>query len=57
MTDSTSWLPELITLADCGGDWPGYLETIYAIFCRDFVESAPASGRTSGDGAHVSSFR
>jgi hypothetical protein len=41
MTDATSWLPELITLADAGGDWNLYREAIYAIFCRDFLETKP----------------
>ena len=41
MTDATSWLPELITLADEDGDWDRYLEAIYAVFCRDFVETKP----------------
>lgn len=41
MKDATSWLPELLTLADCDGDWAKYLEAIYVIFRRDFVDSMP----------------
>lgn len=35
------WLPALILLADHNGSWHPYLETIYAHFCRDFVQSRP----------------
>ena len=41
MTDATAWLPGLITLADCDGDWRKYLATIYAEFRREFLESMP----------------
>jgi hypothetical protein len=35
------WLPPLITLDSCGGDWARYVEEIYARFKRDFVDSRP----------------
>ena len=41
MNGGTAWLPDLITLAECGGDWPAYCQTIYEIFCHDFVTSKP----------------
>lgn len=31
-----SWLPDLIELSDCGGDWEAYLEKIYNIYLEDF---------------------
>lgn len=34
-------LPHLLRLEDFGGDWPRYIEAIYAVFKRDFVESKP----------------
>jgi hypothetical protein len=43
MTSSSSdWLPDLITLADHGGQWQPYCDALYAIFHRDFVASKPA---------------
>lgn len=33
------WLPALLELNDYGGDWPGYLEAVYARFRLDFVET------------------
>jgi len=41
MTDAQSWLPSLITLAGEDGDWNHYLEAVYAVFRRDFVETKP----------------
>jgi len=35
------WLPPLITLADHGGDWHGYLDAIYTRFIDDFVRRKP----------------
>jgi hypothetical protein len=34
-------LPALITLNDLGGDWNAYLEGVYGIFRRDFLDSRP----------------
>lgn len=41
MSETFEWLPQLITLKDCEGEWKKYLEVIYAIFHRDFVASKP----------------
>lgn len=35
------WLPELLTLAQAGGNWTQYIEVVYAAFHRDFVASQP----------------
>ena len=37
-----SSLPDLVRLADHGGDWHRYVETIYQHFRQDFVVSKPA---------------
>lgn len=42
MTDTPSWLPALITLADYGGNWDQYFEVIYKLFCEDFISSCPS---------------
>lgn len=42
MPEPSEWLPDLVTLADCDGNWSSYLETIYEYFCADFVRSKPA---------------
>jgi len=41
MAHLPSWLPPLIRLEDSGGDWPNYVEKVYRIFHRDFIESQP----------------
>ena len=41
MSDCLNWLPDLITLTDCDGNWARYLETIYEHFRDDFVRSKP----------------
>jgi len=38
---STDWLPPLITLGSCSGDWTRYVEEVYAQFKRDFIDSRP----------------
>ena len=35
------WLPALIRMEDYGGDWKRYVEAVYAIFRRDFIQSQP----------------
>ena len=35
------WLPELIKFSDYAGDWKRYIEAVFAIFYRDFIESQP----------------
>ncbi len=42
MTIQPDWLPPLVLLQDYGGNWDKYLETIYAYFKRDFIDSRPA---------------
>ena len=37
MCSDPDWLPQLIALSDCDGDWSRYLETVYARFCNDLV--------------------
>ena len=40
-SDLPDWLPPLLRLNDHGGDAKAYLEALYAVFRRDFVESQP----------------
>lgn len=35
------WLPALIKLEDFGGDWDRYINEVFAIFYKDFIESQP----------------
>lgn len=35
------WLPEIICLESFNGDWGNYVEAIYGVFRRDFVDSRP----------------
>ena len=41
MSDFPSFLPALILLNDFGGDWDAYLEAIYGVFKKDFIDSRP----------------
>lgn len=41
MTDGIDWLPPLVLLNDCGGDWDRYLEAIYRYFKADFIDNKP----------------
>jgi hypothetical protein len=41
MNSSSDLLPPLVLLEECEGNWHQYLETIYQIFCQDFVYSKP----------------
>src|SRR5579872_5993373 len=36
-----SWLPQMISLNDCGGDGQQYLELLYERFRCDFIRSKP----------------
>lgn len=38
---SPHWLPEIITMEECGGDWSTYIEAVYSIFQTDFVLNKP----------------
>jgi hypothetical protein len=35
------WLPELVTLESCGGNWDQYLDLIYRYFKVDWLDSRP----------------
>lgn len=35
------WLPPLVLLEECGGDWGAYEEVLYGWFRKDFLESKP----------------
>lgn len=35
------WLPELVELSRCRGDWQAYVELLYACFREDFIDSVP----------------
>ncbi len=49
MSNAPDWLPPLVVLSDCGGDWHAYLDTVYAWFKRDFIDSKPTfQGRRLG---------
>lgn len=41
MSDFDAWLPPLVMLEDYNGNWTEYLEAIYMIFKRDFIDSKP----------------
>ncbi|MDT8317881.1 MAG: hypothetical protein RQ824_07830 [bacterium] len=41
MTDSVNWLPDLVLLEDCQGNWEKYLNLLYDYFKKDFLESSP----------------
>ena len=45
MTSPPSWLPKLIHLESCGGNWERYLDMLYACFKADFVDSKPVFQR------------
>lgn len=38
---SADWLPALVLLESCGGDWHAYLELLYQLFTEDFIKSLP----------------
>lgn len=41
MNDAYAWLPPLVLLSECGGDWSRFLEAVYAFFRQDFITSRP----------------
>ncbi len=41
MQDAPDWLPQLIKLENFGGDWQRYIDEVFAIFYKDFIESQP----------------
>jgi hypothetical protein len=40
-TDAPDWLPNLIILEDFNGDWSRYINEVFAIFYKDFIETQP----------------
>jgi len=42
MNDASTWLPPLVLLSECGGNWEKYLETVYGFFHQDFVATRPS---------------
>ena len=49
MRNSLDWLPPLVYLEDCNGDWDSYLDAIYSFFKHDFVDDKPVfRGRRLG---------
>lgn len=49
MNGSLDWLPSLVLFSAYSGDWDRYLETIYAWFKQDFIDSKPIfQGRRLG---------
>lgn len=41
VSGTPDWLPQLVPFTDSGGDWQTYLNTLYAWFQRDFIDSKP----------------
>jgi hypothetical protein len=49
MSEPPYWLPPLVLFSDHGGDWNRYLDTLYAWFKQDFIDSTPVfQGRRLG---------
>ena len=42
MRNLPEWLPPLVRFESWGGNWPKYLEALYAFFKRDFVDASPS---------------
>jgi len=38
MCNAPDWLPALVRLSDYDGDWNRYIEEVFAVFHRDFVQ-------------------
>ncbi len=41
MKEPPGELPALLCLTDYGGDWDRYIEKVFSVFYRDFIESQP----------------
>ncbi|MGD9893304.1 MAG: hypothetical protein AB7R89_29230 [Dehalococcoidia bacterium] len=39
MSDPADWLPSLVRLEEYGGDWRQYIDAVYAVFERDFIQN------------------
>jgi hypothetical protein len=41
MMDYPQWLPDLIHLNDYSGNWQKYIDYVFSIFYKDFIQSQP----------------
>ena len=41
MSGGNDWLPSLIRLEDYDGNWDKYINAVFAVFYRDFIETQP----------------
>jgi hypothetical protein len=41
MSKSPDWLPPLVMLSEYSGEWDVYLEAIYKLFKKDFIDEKP----------------
>lgn len=41
MSNAHDWLPELLLLEDQEGNWERYVDEVFSIFHRDFIETQP----------------
>jgi hypothetical protein len=41
VTYTCDWLPPLVLLESCDGDWKRYIEVVYKFFKEDFIDSKP----------------
>lgn len=41
MSSIPDWIPKLTLLDDFGGDWNRYIDHLFSIFYKDFIESQP----------------
>ena len=41
MKELPDWLPALMEFGDFGGDWTRYVNEVFAIFHRDFIQTQP----------------
>jgi hypothetical protein len=41
MSASADWLPPLVLFVDYGGDWTKYINAVFAVFYRDFIQTRP----------------
>lgn len=41
MTSAPAWLPALVRFEDYDGTWRRYIDAVFALFYRDFIQSQP----------------
>jgi hypothetical protein len=41
MSEGSDWLPSLIRFEDYDGNWEKYINAVFAVFYRDFIETQP----------------